>query len=101
MRGVPLHAISAHVADANRSGNGLNGENGSAQTQLDRRLARWTRLYRDVRVEPTVVDESVARYLERRADAGEVFVTDAHAARDLCGAYTAGCSMLTVRCGNL
>lgn len=97
LRGVPLHVISAHVGDAHES----ECENRSARTQLDHRLARWTRLYPDVRVEPTVITESVAHYLERNADCGRVFVTDAHAARHLCGAYTAGCSMLTVRCGNL
>jgi nucleotide-binding universal stress UspA family protein len=97
LRGVPLHVISARVADTHDS----ECENHSAQTQLEHRLARWTRLYPDVRVEPTVINESVAHYLERNADCGRVFVTDAHAARYLCGAYTAGCSMLTVRCGNL
>ena len=101
MRGVPLRVISAHLAEAHDPGNDLDSENRLAQTQLNRRLARWTRLYPDVRVEPTVIHETVARYLERHADSGQVFVTDAHAARDVCGAHSAGCSMLTVRCGNL
>ncbi|OBF81351.1 universal stress protein [Mycobacterium sp. 852002-51163_SCH5372311] len=101
MREVPLRVISAHHTDAHHSGHDSDDESRSAQTQLDRRLARWTRLYPDVRVEPAVIHESVACYLERHANSGQAFVTDAHAARDLCGAYTAGCSMLTVRCGNL
>jgi hypothetical protein len=98
LREVPLRAISAYVAAApDDSGDG----NRWAQAQLSRRLARWTRLYPDVRVESTVIRESVASYLARKADSGRLFVTDSHTAKDLCGAYCAGCSMLTVRCGNL
>jgi nucleotide-binding universal stress UspA family protein len=98
LRGVPLHAISAHVAEAPDD---MCDGNRLAQAQLSRRLARWTRLYPDVRVESTVVHEGIAPYLAHKADAGRVFVTDARTARELCGAYSAGCSVLTVRCGNL
>lgn len=99
LRGVPLHAISAHVAeipdDVVGDGNRL------AQAQLDRRLARWTRLYPDVRVQPTVVGDSLCGYLSQKADSGRLLVTDAPTANDLCGAYSAGCSILSIRCGNL
>ena len=98
LRGVPLHAISAHVAEAPE---GTCAGNRLAQAQLGRRLARWTRLYPDVRVEPTVVPTGISQYLARQSDPGRVFVTDAHTARELCNAYSAGCSVLTVRCGNL
>jgi nucleotide-binding universal stress UspA family protein len=98
LRAVPLRAISAHVAGARAD---LRDGNRLAEAQLSRRLARWTRLYPDVRVEPTVVRETVTRHLARKADSGQLFVTDSHTAKDLCGAYSAGCSVLTVRCGNL
>ena len=98
LRAVPLRVIAAHAAQE-RDGSGDG--NRLAQTQLNRRLARWTRLYPDVRVEPTVVAESVSRYLAGEADSGQLLVTDSRTAQDLCGAYGAGCSMLTVPCGNL
>ena len=97
LRGVPLHAISSCASDAHDSVDG----NHLVQGQLSRRLARWTRLYPDVRVEPAVIRESLSRYLARKADSGRLFVTDSHTARDLCDAYSIGCSVLTVRCGNL
>jgi nucleotide-binding universal stress UspA family protein len=98
LRAVPLRVIAAHAAQER---DGPGDGNRLAQTQLNRRLARWTRLYPDVRVEPTVVAESVSRYLAGEADAAQLFVTDSRTAQDLCGAYGAGCSMLTVPCGNL
>jgi nucleotide-binding universal stress UspA family protein len=78
LRGIPVRVIG--------------GENDSAQAQLNRRIASWTRLYPDVQVEPTVVCE---------ARSGQLFVIDSHTARDLSSAHSTGCSMLTVPCGNL
>jgi nucleotide-binding universal stress UspA family protein len=98
LRVVPLRVIAAHPATA--TGGSADG-NRLAHAQLDRRLARWAQLFPDVRVEPTVVDESVSDYLAREADSGQLFVTDSRTAHDLFGAYGAGCSMLTVPGGNL
>ncbi len=97
LRGVPLRAISVHVAetpDAVGDGNRL------AQAQLSRRLARWTRLYPDVRVEPAIVSGHACRDMADNAESGRLFVTDSHAAQ-VCSVCNAGCSVLTVRCGNL
>jgi nucleotide-binding universal stress UspA family protein len=74
------------------------GLNRSAQGQLDRRLARWTRLYPDVRAEPVVLTEGVDRYLRVHRDAGQLVVTDSYRAEALC--HT-GHSVLAIRCGNL
>jgi nucleotide-binding universal stress UspA family protein len=98
LRAVPLRVIAARAAQE-RDGSGDG--NRLAQTQLNRRLARWTRLYPDVRVESTVVADSVSGYLAGEVDSGQLFVTDSRTAQDLCGAYGAGSSMLTVPCGNL
>ncbi|BBZ38056.1 universal stress protein [Mycobacterium conspicuum] len=78
LRGVPLRTIG--------DGSGL------AEAQLNRRLARWTRLYPDVPIEPCGAAV---------ADSGQLFVTDSRTVRDLRGAHGVGCSMLAVPCGNL
>ncbi|MEB3982062.1 universal stress protein [Mycobacterium sp. 663a-19] len=96
LRAVPLRVLSAHTA-ATREAAG----NRLAQAQLSRRLARFTPLYPDVPVDSAVIRGSVAQYLRANANAGQLFVTDTHAANDVCGAYSVGCSVLTVRCGNL
>ncbi|MEB4210117.1 universal stress protein [Mycobacterium sp. 94-17] len=70
----------------------------SALGQLDRRLARWMRLYPDVHAAPTVVTGGVQRYLRDQHDAGQLLVTDAYRAEALC---RAGHSVLAIRCGNL
>lgn len=97
LRGVPLRAIS--VQTAHQTARGCN-ENHLAQAQLDRRLTRWTRLYPDVAVEPTIVRGHAHRYLADHAAPGQLFVTDSHAAQ-VCSVYNAGSSVLTVRSGNL
>ncbi|WP_204815179.1 universal stress protein [Mycobacterium riyadhense] len=97
LRGVPLRAIRAHVAE---TPDDVGDAKRLAQAQLSRRLARWTRLYPDVRVESAVVRGSLGRYLAASKE-GQLFVTDSRTAENLCGAYGAGCSVLTVRCGNL
>ena len=90
LRGVPLHAVSAQ-----------HDEKPLARARLSRRLARWTRLYPEVRVEPTVIRGTIGEYLADNAAAEQLFVVDAHTANNKCGAYDIGCSVLTVRCGNL
>lgn len=92
LRKVPLRAISVQA----RAG----AQNGGAQAQLDRRLARWTRLYPDVRVEPAIVRGHGYRYMADQGAPGQLFVTDAYAAQ-VCSVYNAGSSVLTVRCANL
>ena len=97
LRRAPLRAIAVSRAagrddvDARRS----------AQAQLRRRLARWTRLYPDVQVESAVVRGSVDRYLAANVEPDQLFVADASACYDLCGAHHAGSSVLATRSSNL
>jgi len=72
--------------------------NPTAHAQLDRRLARWTRLYPDVHAEQAVVGGAVDRYLRAHPEAGRLVVTDSYRAEHL---YDAGHSVLAIRCGNL
>jgi len=98
LRGATLRAIAvsrAEVPDDTGDGNRL------AQAQLRRRLARWTLLYPDVPVESAVVQGSVDEYLAANDEADQLFVTDTHTCRDLCGAYNAGRSVLAIRCSHL
>lgn len=87
LRRATLRAVATGGFDRS-SGRG----NGSAQAQLDRRLARWARLYPDVRAEPA----TVAR--DARSDQDHLLVTDVHRAQAL---GHADCSVLAIRCGNL
>jgi nucleotide-binding universal stress UspA family protein len=73
----------------------------SARAQLRRRLARWTRLYPDVRVESAVVRGTVEEYLAADGERDQLFVTDARACYDLCGAHNPGTSVLATRSTNL
>ncbi|AGZ52748.1 universal stress protein [Mycobacterium kansasii] len=97
LRGVALRALSARMPDtAGDTGDG----NRLAQAQLSRRLARWTRLYPDVKVESTIIRGHACRYIAANAKPDQLYVTDSHAAQ-ACNVYSAGCSVLTVRSGNL
>jgi len=98
MRGVPLRVISAHFAEASDD---VGDGNRLAQAQLSRRLARWTRSYPDVQVESAVVRGRFCRNLGANTEPGQLFVTDSHAAKDGRAIYQTGCSLLTVRCGNM
>jgi len=97
LRHAPLRAIAVSRAagrddvDAGRS----------AQAQLRRRLAQWKRFCPDVRVESAVVRGSIDRYLAANDDPDQLFVTDARACYDLCGAHNAGSSVLATRSSNL
>lgn len=95
LRQAPLRAISVSPTE----GPGDADEKRLAQAQLGRRIARWTRLYADVRVESVIVDGSAEGYLDDEPD--ELFVTSSHACLDLCGAQHAGRSVLAVRSSNL
>lgn len=95
LRRATLRAVSvAKAADAPDGG----AEKLSAQGQLDRRLARWMRLYPDVRAEPAMVSGGVGRYLRAHHDAGQLLVTDSYRAEALCHE---GHCVLAIRCGNL
>jgi nucleotide-binding universal stress UspA family protein len=95
LRRTTLRAVSlSRAADAR---DGAPGKS-SAQAQLDRRLARWMRLYPDVPVTPVIVAGAVGRYLRVHHDAGHLLVTDSYRAEPLC---YAGHSVLAIRCGNL
>ncbi len=89
-----LRAAPLRVLSVSRAGD----KNPSARAQLDRRIARWTRLYPDVRVESAIVSGSVEQNL---AAMDQLLVTDSHSCYDLCRAYTAGCSVLAIRGSNL
>jgi hypothetical protein len=99
LRGATLRAISVSRAEALRDGS--DADDGLAQAQMNRRLARWTRLYPDVPVESVVVKGSVDEYLTANDEADQVFVTDSHTCEGLCGAYNAGRSVLAIRCSHL
>ena len=97
LRGAPLRAVAswrAEVPDDIADGNRL------AQAQLNRRLARWTRLYPDVAVESVVVRGSVCEYLARNAASVEIFVTRGGRC-DLNSPGHVECSVLAMRGNHL
>jgi hypothetical protein len=97
LRQAPLRAISVSRA----AGRDDVDEKRLAQAQLSRRVARWTRLYPDVPVEFAVVGGSVEGYLASGEEPDQLFVTDARASYDLCGAHNARRSVLATRASNL
>ncbi|BBX97780.1 universal stress protein [Mycobacterium lacus] len=98
LRKVPLRAVSPHLPEAPDS---TSDGNRLARTQLSRRIARWTRLYPDVRVESEIIGGSVKRYLAANAGSDQLFVTESHECQDVCGAPDVRCSVLAIRCSNL
>lgn len=97
LRRAPLRAISV----SQPRGADDSGENRLAQAQLNRRVARWTRLYPDVEVESAVVRDSLDHYLAANDGPDQLFVTDSYGCFDLCGAHHTGRSVLAVRSRNL
>ncbi|OBF10752.1 universal stress protein [Mycobacterium sp. 852002-10029_SCH5224772] len=93
LRRATLRALS--ISTSTRGG---APGNPTAHAQLDRRLARWMRLYPDVNAEQAVVGGTVDRYLRAQHEAGRLLVTDSYRAEHLCDA---GHSVLAIRCGNL
>ncbi|CAM4238439.1 Universal stress proteinc/MT3220 [Mycobacterium basiliense] len=96
LRDVPLLAISSGLTTASDVDDG----NRLAKKQLERRLARWTRLYPDVEVDSEVIRGHACTYLAANAKPDQLYVADSHAAQ-VCNVYSAACSVLTVRIGNL
>ncbi|OBB69015.1 universal stress protein [Mycobacterium sp. 852014-50255_SCH5639931] len=95
LRGATLRALwVCQGEEAHDSGDGTR----SAQAQLSRRLARWTRLYPDVRVESAIVRGCVEQYIRAHPEAGQLLVTDCHTAEQACNAAH---SVLAIRCSNL
>jgi nucleotide-binding universal stress UspA family protein len=97
LRQAPLRAIAV----ARSAGPDDVEAKRSAHAQLRRRIARWTRQYPDVQVDSAVVRESVDEYLAANREPEQLFVTDARACYDLCGAHNAGNSVLATRSSNL
>jgi nucleotide-binding universal stress UspA family protein len=97
LRGATLRAISVSCAEA--PDDAADG-NRLSQVHMNRRLQRWTRLYPDVAVQSAVVAGSVDRYLAANDEADQLFVTDSHTCRGLCGARNDGRSVLAVPCGH-
>ncbi|OCB32880.1 universal stress protein [Mycobacterium malmoense] len=95
LRGAALRALWVCRGEDQRD---ADEGTSSARAQLSRRLARWTRLYPDVRAEPVIVRGSVQQYLRAHPEAGLLLVTDPHANDDLC---YAGHSVLAIRSSNL
>jgi nucleotide-binding universal stress UspA family protein len=98
LRGVPLRAVFPYTPQT--PDDAVDGER-SALAQLNRRLARWTRIFPDVPVEAAIIHHGIEHYLAAETESSQLFVADAHAADDLCGRYTSRSSILTVRSGNL
>lgn len=97
LRQAPLRVVSVSGA-----GGPDDAEwNRLAHAELSRRIARWAHAYPDVPVESAVARGSVDRYLAANEEPNQVFVTDAHAGGDLCGAHNTGRSVLAVRSRNL
>ncbi|OBG60448.1 universal stress protein [Mycobacterium sp. E735] len=94
LRRATLHALWVYGEDSHDAGDGMR----SAQARLSRRLARWTRLYPDVRAESAIVRGRVEQYLHANPEAGQLLVTDSHTAADVCNV---GHSVLAIRCSNL
>ena len=95
LRRTTLRAVSVSMGpDAHDETHGKR----SVQRQLDRRLARWMRLYPDVQADPVIATEGVDRYLSVHRDSRQLLVTDSYRAEALCHA---GHSVLAIRCGNL
>lgn len=95
LRKTPLRALS--VSKGPDAGDTRPGKP-SARAHLDRRLARWIRLYPDVQAAPVIVAGGVDRYLRAQREAAQLVVADSYRAEELCHA---GHSVLAIRCGNL
>ncbi|ORV99043.1 universal stress protein [Mycobacterium kyorinense] len=92
LRGAVLRTVGtwrAEAPDAIADGSRL------VRAQLNRQIARWTRWYPDVKVEPMVVRGALCDYLAKNTGFAEVFVSG----RGDVGRV--GCSVLTVPCSNL
>jgi nucleotide-binding universal stress UspA family protein len=94
LRGAPLRVVSSWRAEAPDD---IAYANRLVQAHLNRRIARWSRLYPDVEVEPVAVRGSVCDYLATNADAIQLFVSGPRGRScELGKADNARCSVLTV-----
>lgn len=93
LRGTTLRAVASWRAEAPDD---IGDADRLAQAHLNRRLARWTRLYPDVAVESVVFRGSLCDYLTRHARSVDIFVTGTGGCQGDSGSLAA-CSMLTVR----
>ncbi len=97
LRRAPLQPIAVSAA----AGRYDAEESRLAHLRLSRRMARWVRLYPDVRVEAAIVGHNLENYLAATDEADQLFVGDSQASADLCGGQHAGRSVLAVRSSNL
>ena len=99
LRSAPLRAVAAWRAEAPDD---IADGTRLARAQLNRRIDRWTRLYPDVTIEPTVIRGGLREYLAKNAESVGVFVTGAGGEHYDLGARGAlDCSVLTIPPGNL
>jgi hypothetical protein len=98
LRAVPLRAVSAWRANV---ADDIAYTSRRAQARLNRRIARWTRRYPDVQVEPIAIRGSISRYLATNAKSVELFVTDANGDGNPIGPGPINFPVLTVRRNNL
>ncbi|WP_343708584.1 universal stress protein [Mycobacterium sp.] len=98
LRAAPVRAVSARRANV---ADDIDGISRRAQARLNRRIARWTRLYPDVPVEPIAIRGSVCRYLAADAKSVELFVTGTNGCGNPVGPGPIAFPVLTVRRNNL
>jgi nucleotide-binding universal stress UspA family protein len=80
LRKAPLTVITcwqSQFTDIHDAGAVADG-NRRVGARLDRRLARWTRLYPDLEVKSVVVHGSTLNYLAKNADSAQLVVVGAH-----------------------
>lgn len=97
LRRAPLRAIATWRAEAPDD---IADGSRLARALLNRRIARWTRLYPDTKIEPTVVRGGLCEYLAKNTDSVEVFVTGARDGH-LGHRGAPECSVLSIPPGNL
>ena len=98
LRGAPVRAVCSWRANG---ADDIADTSRLAQARLNRRIARWTRLYPDVQVEPIAIRGSVSRYLAANAKSVELFVTATNGCGNPVGPGPTEFSVLTVRRNNL
>ena len=99
LRGAPLRAVASWRAEAPDD---IADENRLAQAQLNRRIARWRRMYPDVAVEAVAVHRDGCQYLATIGETVQLFITGVSSHQlDLGRPGLLGCSVLTVRGNHL
>lgn len=99
LRGAPLRVVASWQAEAPDD---IADEKRLVRARLNRRIARWRRLYPGVQVLPTVIRGNVCQYLVKNAQSVQLFVTGIRdRACDVAKPGPVACSMLTVHCNRL